>query len=471
MARRKKKKQCSACEVIDLRNEVMSAYGEDTSIAMADNDKFGDALERTLNIGKKTYTYISYGDNDQLPYEYLDNMSKNIVLSASQSFNVKATYGQGLRFVNRETRADAQDEEIRHFCLYNSLPYMFLSQVSDVKNLDFYVAVIVLSGDGSKIVSLRHRDACNCRFEKADSRGKINHIFYGDFRTGHAPGRDEDRIEVLELLDVYNPLGDLMVRMGRLPNEMGVFQRPTQVKKFAILCKMPSPGFFYYPRPTWTSVYRDDWFDTYKLIALGKKQMIKNTSAPRMQIEMHRDYLDNVCDSEGIVDPEARKKRKDEELRKIKEFVTGVENAGKAMVSMYYMDPNGKENRMVRFQPIGTDGDHGGAWANDGAEASNFLCYGTGVHPNLVGAVPGKSQMNNSGSDKRELFTMVQALEKSYQDIMSIPYHLILHYNGWDKENTIDIPMIILTTLDQNTDAKRISNSNTNTDDNTNEND
>lgn len=35
------------------------------------------------------------------------------------------------------------------------------------------------------------------------------------------------------------------------------------------------------------------------------------------------------------------------------------------------------------------------------------------MHSNLVGSVPGKSQTNNSGSDKRELYTIAQALQTS----------------------------------------------------------
>ena len=74
-----------------------------------------------------------------------------------------------------------------------------------------------------------------------------------------------------------------------------------------------------------------------------------------------------------------------------------------------------------------------------------------------LGATPGKSQMNNSGSDKRELFTLKQALEKPMHDVMCKPYHVILHYNGWNKKATIDVPMIQLTTLDENKDAKKVS--------------
>ena len=42
-----------------------------------------------------------------------------------------------------------------------------------------------------------------------------------------------------------------------------------------------------------------------------------------------------------------------------------------------------------------------------------MMCFTMRVHSNLVGAVPGKSKTNNSGSDKRELYTIAQALQTS----------------------------------------------------------
>ena len=74
-----------------------------------------------------------------------------------------------------------------------------------------------------------------------------------------------------------------------------------------------------------------------------------------------------------------------------------------------------------------------------------------------MGATPGKSQMNNSGSDKRELFTLKQAIEKPCHDVMCKPYHVILHYNGWHDRATVDVPMIVLTTLDEKRDAKKVT--------------
>ena len=52
---------------------------------------------------------------------------------------------------------------------------------------------------------------------------------------------------------------------------------------------------------------------------------------------------------------------------------------------------------------------------------------------------------------------------------MAKPYHVILHFNGWSEKATVDVPMIMLTTLDDNKDAKSVTgnsnSSNNNSDD------
>lgn len=457
------------------RNSVSSEYGSDTSVVF-DGDELGDGNSRELHVGRngrQRYRYIPFGADDQLPFEIMRRISENMVTSQCQSFNVLACYGQGVRFVDRMTHHDVTDPEILEFCMRNSLHEVFLEQATDMKYFFFSVTVVILSRDASRIVQVRHKESCYCRFEKAGADGRIGHVFYANWR--HPSPAPED-IEAIPLLDVYDPLGDLRVRLGQVPDpETGVKREvvdgyaATRDRKFAILSRMATPGCQYYPVPYYTSIFRDAWFDIYRLIGIGKRHMIKNTSAPRIQIEVHYDYWDNVCDIEGITDEAERVRRKEKEKLNIVDFVTGVENAGKALVSGYYIDPNGKENRMVRIVNLNQgNSKEGGDWADDMSEASNALCFAFGIHPNLVGATPGKSQMNNSGSDKRELFTLKQAVEKPFHDVMCKPYHVILHFNGWNERATVDVPMIQLTTLDENRDAKQVSNNN-NTDDNDND--
>lgn len=84
-----------------------------------------------------------------------------------------------------------------------------------------------------------------------------------------------------------------------------------------------------------------------------------------------------------------------------------------------------------------------------------MICFTLQVHSNLVGSVPGKSQSNNSGSDKRELYTIAQALQKPYHDLLFTVHHIICRFNGW-KGVSVEVPFIQLTTLDENTDAKQV---------------
>ena len=93
-----------------------------------------------------------------------------------------------------------------------------------------------------------------------------------------------------------------------------------------------------------------------------------------------------------------------------------------------------------------------------------MTCYGDNIHPNLVGATPGKSQSNNSGSDKRELFTLKQSLEIAFHDLMAIPHNVCIHFNDWQDKVYPDVTIILLTTLDENKDAKKVTNNPTNED-------
>ena len=425
-------------------------------------DDFDEDLQlQPIDIGGVRYEYVPYGRDDQLPWDVMNCLGKNMVTSQCQLFNVQACYGQGVRFIDRDTREDTQDPDIRKFCLRNSLHELYLEQATDMKYFFLTITRIVLSRDHSRIVKVRHMETCYCRFARKGGNQRFDWILYGDWRKKSFA---TFKVQPVPLLDFYDPLGDLMVRMGKEPDPATGMKRPAPKDgkdcEFAIVCRMATPGRQFYSRPYYFSVFRDSWFDIYELIGMGKRYMIKNTSAPRLHIEVHDDYWDVVCDNEGITDEDKRKERIKQEKQNIIDFVCGPKNAGKALISGYYVDPSGKEHSMVRVINLNQGKKEGGDWADDMQEAANTLCFAFGVHPNLIGATPGKSQMNNSGSDKRELFTMKQAMEKPFHDVMMKPYHVVLHYNGWSEKVTVDVPMLMLTTLDENKDAKKVTNNN-----------
>ena len=122
---------------------------------------------------------------------------------------------------------------------------------------------------------------------------------------------------------------------------------------------------------------------------------------------------------------------------------------------MFYVSPNGEEQHDVKISRI-DDEKEGGDWSTDIQEAVNMVCFTMRVHSNLVGSVPGKSQSNNSGSDKRELYTIAQSLQKPYHDLLFNVHRIIMKFNKW-KDCYPECPIIQLTTLDENMDAKTVT--------------
>ena len=434
-----------------LSAEVSTHYKHDTDSLFSSID---DIDTEKVKAGGKEYEMVLFGKDNLAPYHNQALIESNMVMSQCQQFNILTCYGQGISILDRETKEKTENPNIRSFCLKNAIHLQWLRMAMDMKYHFFTVMVIYLSADHQRIVQVRMRNACDCRFTKRNKYGVVEHVLVSQWNNASC-----NEIEAIPLLDQTDPLGDLLYRMGKEPNiytgeKIDKLPKIGEACKFAVVAMMPTPGYQYYPLPYYTSIYRDYWYDIYRLIGIGKRYMIKNTSAPRIQVEVHRSYWNNVCMEEGITDPKKMVERKKKEREKITEFCTKPENAGKAWVTTYDTTPEGKEKRMVRIYNLNEGNKkEGGDWSDDMQEASNSLCFAMGVHPNMVGAVPGKSQMNNSGSDKRELFTLKQAIEKAFHDIMEVPFHLIMHYNGWADRFAIDVPMIQLTTLDKNMDA------------------
>lgn len=419
------------------------------SATVFDEDFHGNAMP----IPGTKDRYIPFGVDDHLPYEIIHHIGRDEIMSQNKFFNVLTCYASGLNYTEYATDKPTRNPEIRKFVMRNSLPSFFLEQCTDMKYFFFSVDVVIVSKDRKQIVQIRHKEACYCRFEEADKNGKINHIFYGDFRESTP---NIDKLEKIRLLDFRDPLGELMVLMGREPGKDGKCEVRTNEYKFAIVSKFPTPGLQYYPVPYYTSIFRGHWYDIKQLIGIGKKAKLRNSSSIKYHVEVHKDYWEQICSAENIYDPEERKKRIAKEYENIKEFISGIDNHGKLWVSGFYQNPDGKEVSMVKINLIDSSKE-GGDWTDDIQESSNTICYADNIHPNLVGATPGKSQTNNSGSDKRELFTLKQSLEKAPHDILCTVHNVVIAFNGWDDVVYPDIPLIMLTTLDQKNDAKKVS--------------
>ena len=395
---------------------------------------------------RKPIEYIPWGADNQMPYNILDKVESDETLSACLRFQSECYYGNGLEYkAVGQTPADAErtpaTDAVSRFLSHNDLQSVFFGCSQDFNTYGFSVVVLVLSKDLTKIVRIERKEAAFCRFEKSDSSGRIPGVLYGDFRYQNQP----ESLQFFPLLDTKDPLQDLYNRVGKNKSQ----------RVYAVLVRVPTVNATYYPIPLYASIFKSRWYDTKQLIAQVKYSKLKNTTSFKYQIEINDRYWQKIFQVEGITNRSEQNERVIKEKQQMVDFLTGAENAGKVLFSAFYVSPDGQEQRDVKITRIDTQKE-GGDYETDLQEVINIICFSLGVHSNLIGTLPSGKQMNNSGSDKRELYTIAQAKNKVYRDILLKPHRLICAYNGWhDIVPTVDF--LQLTTLDEHKDLKTVN--------------
>lgn len=389
--------------------------------------------------------YFPWGLDNEMPYRILDLIESDETVSTCSIFNAEICYGAGLEYVSRtpasQSSHDSQissqtSEAVEDFTECNAIDTLYMGHCFDIKTFGFCVAVIILNQSADKIVSVARREAMYCRFSPMRN-GKIRHIHYANWRQVTLP----DQVETIELLDMRDPYHDLCDRL----------EKGTKVRKFAIVSKLPTVDSTYYPIPYWASLFKGSWYKIKRDIGIAKLAKLRNTAPIRYHIEVSDQYWARLCQAEGITKDSEKLERIARAKEEIIDFLSGLENSGKVWFSQYYVTPDGREQHDVKINKIDNTKE-GGDWESDIQEAVNMICFTMRVHSNLLGSVPGKAQTNNSGSDKRELYTIAQASQKMYRDAIFRPHRLIIRYNRWTGYRP-ECPFIQLTTLDQHTDA------------------
>ena len=401
---------------------------------------FKEDGEITPTILSDTHAYMPWGATNLMPFDIIDLIESDETLATCQMFNAEVCYGSGLQYDTAQA-ADAVAADVEDFLLDNDLASYFLGVCQDFKHFAFAVSVIILNTEGTKIVRLIRKEACYCRFAPADTNGRIPRLYFANWRKFATI----DDCEIIEMLDATAPFCDLRERL----------KSGDRCRKYAIVSRVPTPDSTYYPIPYYGALFRGKWYNIKQLIGLAKEAKLRNSAPLKYHIEVSQKYWDSIFKSEGITDRTRQQARIVEEKRRILDFLTGAENSGKVWFSTFYVNPNGDVQHDVVINKIDSDKE-GGDWESDIQEAVNMICFTLRVHSNLVGSVPGKAQTNNSGSDKRELYTIAQALQKPYHDLLFTVHRIIIRFNGWKGVKPL-VPFIQLTTLDENKDAKTVT--------------
>ena len=432
------------------------AYAPDTAAVVAlsegSADIFNTADTPVVVEGKKV---APWGRDNDLPARVLEKIGANDIVSPNLLYNIQVGYAQGIkpmmRVVDEEGAVryiECTTAEVLDFFEDNDTDGYFLEQLSDMMAFFNVFPEIILSADGKKITGLRHLEAVYSRWGSMGPNDReITRHYYAEWENGSPKNGKFTLTPVLSRYHTLQHLTDLMAAGDRS-------------RRFVLQVTMPTPGRTYYSHPYWWSIFRSGWYDLSVMLPAFKKALIKNHLSVRYIIYISDEFWKDMARKENIQagDKEREKEIQEREIRKILDFLTGDGGKGGGMVSTKKNIPCGGtkpfEDRYVQIETI-KPAIEGGEYLEDAEEASNIISYAMGVHPNLIGATPGKSKGSLGGSDKRELFNIKQSMMRPFRDRLLKPLNLIKRYNRWPVNLVFAVPEHIFTTLDADKSGKK----------------
>lgn len=400
-----------------------------------------------------------WGKDNCLPQHVMAKVEANDIVSANLNFNANVCFGLGPKLIRVKAweRGKIVDfEEVtsgKEFDFFerNDIPLFMQQQLNDM--VEFWNVWCRMEYDkkGKDIYFIRHREAAFSRWEMQNSRGEINWHYYCS-GWDKQPNTDKYPIIASRVLDEFNAVQELKA-YAALKN------RPNG---FIFSAYMPSPGHPYYSRPSWYSIFSSGWYDHSVMVPKLKKAILKNQLGVKYIIYVSPKYFEDIFRKEHIDknDPVAVKARVEKEKQAWNDYLSGEQNANKAILSLKDIIPTASgaaaEQKWIEIVPVQNDL-KGGEYIDDTESTANIICYAMGVHSALIGATPGKNSNSIGGSNARELYLMKQALMKPVVDRCLRSLKVVKEYNGWDKNIFINVPEYIFTTLDQNKSGKQES--------------
>jgi hypothetical protein len=135
----------------------------------------------------------------------------------------------------------------------------------------------------------------------------------------------------------------------------------------------------------------------------------------------------------------------------IDEHLSGNKNAGKSIQVTKFKDREGKWVDGIEIEEIGTKNNGEGIGILDASAGNQEIMSAIGTDTSLMGAgIPGSKLGDSGGSNKREAFSILNALFKTKRETTLEPWRILRDYNGWDENLEGDFAVTELTTLDKN---------------------
>lgn len=444
-------------------NEDIIWVGEQTAILAKAKSIITTATptvfdEKNLNIIESNdYRVAPWGLQNLLPQAVMDKIERVEIIGTNSDFNARVCYGNGpklarlMRDENGKIRDWAEVTEGKEYEWYleNNVPQLVLEILTDLSYFANAFPLFIFDKGFTRINRILHREAMFSRWG-LDKNDQIKWLLYSskwDQSPGSVPPKED--IEKSYVIDEFAAVRDIQTQL-----------KAKAYKRVCMSLYLPSPGRPYYSYPNWYSVFRSGWYDQISNIPALKSAILEHNLGIRHIIYVSDKYFAYKEQQAGLTQDSPIEKRvelKKKVVKELNDWACGAENQGKAMTVLKEMTGNGNtEEKYITVETI-QDTIKDGEFITDYETVANIISYAMGVHPSLIGAVPGKNSNSLSGSNIREIYLMKQAQMRPFIDLALRPFSIVKQINGWANDIAVVLPEYIFTTLDQNKSGKQES--------------
>jgi hypothetical protein len=398
-----------------------------------------DAVKEELVVPRdfSPRAWSVWGDNNLFPQEVLTDLEKNAIAMRALEKRKTVHYGRGIVVYREMSELDANgipkkqvitmqsDPEIFNFFRINQVNNQWILLVGALEIFANDWVEMILNKAQNKINRVYVKDPAFCRLAKMDTvTGKIPNLYYSA-QWQYYPTEEKRIVGKIPMWD---------------PDKWDGKKYPDP--NFAYMACYKSYNRSYYNTAVWNGVRNSGWLDIANKVPALKLAIMRNQMIIKYHVTIPDYYFTNKYPSPDYT-TEARDAKIKAELQDLNDFLTDVENSGKAFISFaYWSKADKKLMESWKIDVIDNKLDNG-SYLPDSMAANSEVLFGIGVDPCLIGAgIPGGKLGAGSGSDKREAFWQLNAEMGIYRQSSLDPLYFIREFNGWDPTIQFDYAVV-----------------------------
>lgn len=433
-------------------------------------------IDSTFSAGiKMQYVYPVYRngriEEDEIDYKYAGVWIKRRIAELKDEETNGVSSGAFINTDQKKKKVDHTEEikELENSYADWQATWDFLKQFQEECNLDLWLyeqasdanyfwnwyPVIELNIGTvdepwiPKIKRISYLEATCTRKGVMDSFGNINYcVFSRSFAnvTGVVtPGKPDDNIRqtIIDALDPERAAAQLREKVKKQQNN-----RPkSRTTRYVIPMSIPTPGKFYYSSPSWWTIFKSRIFQYMLAMFARRANLMENSTMFKYLIHIDEQYIAYECARHNATTDDDKEKVFNKLMDDISNFIKDPKNNGKTLLALSNTI-DGKKVKWVEIEVLDSPM-KGSDVKEDIAEIANVMLFAMGIHPQTVGAIPGKDKMA-SGTEARELNTLQQLYLYGMKKLILYPLEVMKSFNNLDYHLKFDIPVHVLTTLDKN---------------------